>query len=185
MGIPPGALGQRIGSTVECRRETQLADESLIGRELDEVRFPVERGKVREFAEALLDPDPVYTDETAARAAGFDGIPAPLTYAVAAMHWRDQTGAYEDLGLDLPRILHGEVSFEYHAPMLVGDELTARRRVADVRKREGKRGGRMTLVTIETEITNQRGELALREIDTLIETEQRSDGATQQRTDGA
>ncbi len=144
-----------------------MADESLIGKELDEVRFPVERGKVRELVGAILDDDPLYRD---AGADGFDAIPAPLNFPVLAMHWRDQDRMLEELDLDLERVLHGEVSWEYLGPVSVGDELIGRRRVADVTTREGKRGGTMTLVQIELELTNQRGELVARQTDTLIET---------------
>ncbi|SHT82335.1 acyl dehydratase [Mycobacteroides abscessus subsp. abscessus] len=54
--------------------------------------------------------------------------------------------------------------------MFVGDELTETRRVSNVTSREGKRGGIMTIVTIETDFTNQRDELVVRQTDVLIET---------------
>ena len=56
------------------------------------------------------------------------------------------------------------------APVAVGDELTATRRVTAVSRRAGKRGGEMTFVTVETEFVNQDGALAVRQEDTLIET---------------
>jgi acyl dehydratase len=147
-----------------------MTDGSVIGRELDQFPLPVERSKVREFAKALLDDDPLYQAETAARDAGFDGIPAPLTFAAASMHFRDDLQVFAQLDLDLRRVLHGETTWEYLAPVHVGDELVARRRVADIAKRAGKRGGDMTLVTFETEFVNQRGETVLRERDVIIET---------------
>jgi len=147
-----------------------MADESMIGLELGESRFPVDRSKIRELALAALDTDPIHQDEEAARAAGLDGVPAPLNYPVLLMHWRDPGEILVKLDLDLRRVLHGEVDWEYFAPVSAGDELTARRRVADVSTREGKRGGAMTLVKIEIEFTNQRGELVARQTDTIIET---------------
>ena len=147
-----------------------MRDSSVIGRELDEFPLPVERSKVREFAKALLDDDPVYQAETVARDAGFDGIPAPLTFAAAAMHFRDDLQVFEQLDFDLGRVRHGETTWEYLAPVHVGDELVARRRVADITTRTGKRGGDMTLVTFEIEFVNQRGETVLRERDVIIET---------------
>lgn len=147
-----------------------MPDESQIGMELDEVTLPVERGKVRELVRALHDDDPVYQDRDAARAAGFDDIPAPPTYSVVAMHWRDRDAAIEDLGFDFKRLLHGGTSWEYVRPLTVGEEVTCRRRVADVKRREGKRGGTMTFVTVEGEFTDASGEVVLRQQDTLIET---------------
>src|SRR3989442_9213993 len=145
-------------------------DPALIGKDLDEFPLPVESCKVREFARALLDDDPAYQDADAARAAGFDGIPAPLTFAAASMHFRDDLPLFADLGLDLKRVLHGESSWEYLAPVHVGDELVAHRKIADITTRPGKRGGEMTLITFEIDFVNQDGETVLRERDAVIQT---------------
>lgn len=147
-----------------------MADDSLTGRDLGTMTFPVDRSKVREFARALDDPDPVYTDVDAARAAGFTDIPVPPTFVVSSAHWREEDNMVATLGLDLRRALHGECGWEYHGPVVVGDELTASRRVSGVSTREGRRGGRMTMVSIETDFTNQRGELVVRQTDVLVET---------------
>ena len=147
-----------------------MPDHSVIGRELDEFPLPVERSKVREFARALRDDDPVYQSDDVARQVGFAGIPAPLTFAAASMHFRDDLQVFEQLGLDLGRVLHGETTWEYLAPVHVGDELVARRRIADITRRPGKRGGDMTLVTFEIEFVNQHGETVVRERDVIIET---------------
>lgn len=146
-----------------------MADESMIGMELDETRFTVDGSKIRELALAALDDDPIYQDGESATAAGFAGVPAPLNYPVLLMHWRDPGEMVRKLDLDLRRVLHGEVDWEYLRPVSAGDELTARRRVADVTTREGKRGGTMTLVKIEIEFANQSGELVARQMDTIIE----------------
>jgi acyl dehydratase len=147
-----------------------MLDTSLIGRDLDEFPLPVERCKVREFARALLDDDPVYQDADAAKDAGLEGIPAPLTFAAASMHFRDDLPLFDKMGMDLKRILHGESSWEYLAPVHVGDELVAHRRIADITTRPGKRGGDMTLVTFEMNFVNQNGETVLRERDVVIQT---------------
>jgi len=147
-----------------------MADPSLIGTHLGTTKFPVDRSKVREFALSLDDHDPVYQDAAAARTAGFGAIPAPATFAVSSAHWRTDDDMIAALGLDLRRVLHGECRWEYFEPVLVGDELTETRRVSDVTRREGKRGGTMTMITIETDFTNQRDELVVRQTDVLIET---------------
>ena len=147
-----------------------MAEDSLTGRDLGTMTFPVDRSKVREFARALGDPDPVYTDVDAARAAGFSDIPVPPTFVVSSAHWREEDNMVATLGLDLRRVLHGECGWEYHGPVVVGDELTASRRVSGVSTREGRRGGTMTMVSIETDFTTQRGELVVRQTDVLVET---------------
>lgn len=153
-----------------------MIDPASRGRKLDSVRFPLDRSKLAELARALHDDDPVWHDPPAAAAAGFDGVPALPTAAVLADHWRPDGALAHALaaGMDLPRVLHGEASWEYLAPVRLGDELTATTTVADVTTREGKRGGTMTFVTTETTFANQRGELALRQRYTLIETAARA-----------
>ena len=54
-------------------------DKSYIGRTGAPVTMHVERGKIREFARAIKDDDPMYFDEAhAAREAG--GIMPPVTF---------------------------------------------------------------------------------------------------------
>lgn len=147
-----------------------MANRDLIGTEIDHVDFPIEAGKIREFAIAVGGADPIYLSADAARAAGHPAIPAPPTFSVVAGHWRDQSAMVARLGLDLGRIVVGEVQWEYHAPVYAGDRLSGTRVVRDVTERAGKRGGTMTMITIEAELHNQRGELAVRQRDLIIET---------------
>ena len=147
-----------------------MVDKDLTGRELGTISFPGDRSKIREFARALDTPDPIHLDVDVARAAGFSDIPAPLTFVVSSAHWRDEDNMVATLGMDLRRVLHGECGWEYLGPVVAGDELTATRRVAGVTTREGRRGGAMTMVSIETDFTNQRGELVVRQTDVLVET---------------
>lgn len=149
-----------------------MIDPDIRGTQLDEVRFPVERSKLAELARAFHETDPAWHDPAAARTAGFDDLPVPPTVTVLADHWREHgaLGLALAIGADVQRLLHGEAAWEYLEPIAPGDELTARSRVADVTTRAGKRGGAMTLVSIETEFTNQHGILAVRRRDTLIET---------------
>ena len=141
-----------------------------VGTVVDEFSFPVDESKVREFALAIKDPSPRYIDPAAAAAEGHDAVPAPLTFAVVAAHHRDAAAAVDLLGLDISRVVVGEVAWLYEQPVHVGDRLEGRRVVADVKSREGTRGGRMTLVTLETALRNQRGELAILQREVLIET---------------
>ena len=46
----------------------------MAGTKLAEMEFPVERGKVREFAGAICDPNPVYRDREYARSKGFKDV---------------------------------------------------------------------------------------------------------------
>jgi N-terminal half of MaoC dehydratase len=140
--------------------------------ELESVRFPIDQSKLAELARAFHDPDPVWYDEGAAAAAGFDAAPVPPTVTVLADHWRED-GAVSHalrLGLDLQRLLHGEAAWEYFHPIRMGDEILMSVRVLDRTTRNGKRGGTMTFVELEMTYTNQHGTVVARRHDTLIET---------------
>lgn len=129
---------------------------ATLGHAFPPVRFPIERSKLREFALALGDDDPVWHDESAARAAGFDGVPLPPTATVIAAHWTpgELIGRPLGLGLDVARLLHGESAWTFSgAPLRLGDVLVARAEVTDVQQREGRRGGTLTLLTITTAFT--------------------------------
>jgi hydroxyacyl-ACP dehydratase HTD2-like protein with hotdog domain len=153
-----------------------MIDPAVAGTVVDEVRFPVERGKLAELARAFHETDPAWHDDAAARAAGFAAPPCPPTASALLDHWRPGGALAPALaiGADLERLLHGEAEWTYYAPLASGDELTASTRVVDVATREGRRGGAMTLVTVETALTNQDGDLAVRRRDVLIETGDRT-----------
>ena len=150
-----------------------MIDPAIAGTELGSFRFPIDRSKLAELARAHHDDDSAWYDQDAAADAGFETIPVPPTVTVLGDHWRPggALAAALAIGADLKRLLHGEASWEYLEPITLGDELTATARVTDVGQREGKRGGTMTLVTIQTDFANQHGRLVARRRDTLIETE--------------
>jgi acyl dehydratase len=146
-------------------------DKTYIGKTGAPVTMHVERGKIREFAAAIKDDDPLYWDEEhATREAG--GIMPPITFLQTVSHW-DQLGSSRPrLPFDLKRVLHGEQEYEFLKPIRVGDVLTAVSRIADVYEKPGKRGGSMNFAVTETEYTNQRGEVVARARAVTIETGQ-------------
>ena len=122
----------------------------LVGKSYPPVRYEVGREKLREFAEAVGETDPVYHDEQAAKAAGYRDIPAVPTFPIV-LSFRAGQRVYgdPDLGLDYSRVVHGEQEFEYHRWPVVGDDLVAEGRIADVYERESK-GRTMTFIVTET-----------------------------------
>jgi acyl dehydratase len=120
---------------------------------IDEVDFPVEEGKVREFAVAVGDADVGSV---------------PLTFSTVAGHWRDQAAMVALLGLDLARVVVGGSEWEYHAIVAIGDRLRGRRVVKAVGQKQSKRGT-MTVITLETRFERADGELAVVQRDTVIE----------------
>jgi acyl dehydratase len=143
-------------------------DKSEIGNTGTGVAMHIERGKIREFARAIKDNNPLYfDDEYAKKTAG--GIVPPPTFTMTQAFWEE--GPRKPLlTYDVRRLLHGEQEFEYLAPVHAGDVLTGTARVADVYEKQGSRGGTMTFGIIETTYVNQRGEKVLISRSTLVET---------------
>jgi len=134
-----------------------MVDSSAIGRSFAPIHARVEAGRLRYFFKTLGETNPIYRDAAAAHAAGFDGAPIPPTY-LFCLEMMDAENPFElldALGVDLRKTLHGEQKFVYHAPVVVGDELTLQSTVTGVAE---KKGGAMTLIDVTTKIVNQRGQ---------------------------
>lgn len=128
-------------------------DPSVVGRELTTVTAPVERGRLRFFAEAIGETDPVYTELDAAHAAGFPDLPVPPTFLFGLeLEQPDAFGWLAELGIDLRFILHGTQGFDYHRMAFAGDELTLTQHISEVYE---KRGGALEFVSVVGEITRE------------------------------
>jgi acyl dehydratase len=141
-----------------------MLDRSLIGRESEPAVHEVEKGAIRRFADALGDPNPVYVDEAAARAAGYPALVAPATFAVALT---SNERFRHSLDLGTRSILHSEQQFEYARPIVAGDRITVRSKVADVQERAGA-SGPMDVIVIEDEGRDEAGGLVFKARATLI-----------------
>ncbi len=141
-----------------------MVDKTLIGRESEPVLHEVEKGQIRRFSEALGDPIPAYVDEEAARAAGYASLLAPPTFpAVLSVNERFR----HSLDLGARSLLHSEQSFEYGRPIVAGDRIVVRNRVADVQERAGP-SGPMDVVVIEAEGRTLENELVFRSRETWV-----------------
>ena len=129
-------------------------NQALVGTSYPAIRYEVGREKLREFAIAIGETDPIYHDEAAARAAGHPDLPAVPTFAVVLSLRAGQVIYGDpDLGLDYSRVVHGEQEFVHHRPIRAGDRLLATGKVASAAAK-----GPHELLTLETEITTEAGE---------------------------
>jgi acyl dehydratase len=131
-------------------------DTSHIGHTFPPFSVDVEKGRLKFFAKAIGQADPVYSDESAAKAAGHPALPVPPTFLFCLEMDAPNPGAIRDLlDLPVPKVLHGEQRFTYHGMAYAGDALTFQQRIADI---YAKKGGLLEFVVRETRVTNQRGE---------------------------
>ncbi|CAM5327992.1 MaoC family dehydratase N-terminal domain-containing protein [Streptomyces narbonensis] len=101
-------------------------DQSFVGRTYPPTAaYEVGREKIREFAEAIGDANPAYTDTDAAKALGHSDVIAPPTF-VFAITFKAAGAVIEDpqLGLDYSRVVHGDQKFTYTRPVRAGDRLS-------------------------------------------------------------
>ena len=131
-----------------------MLDQSIIGRSLGTITTEVEKGRLRFFAKAIGEKNPVYTDEAAAKSAGYRSLPVPPSYffCLQMIDDPDPTGWLTDLGVNLQNILHGEQSFDYLEMAFAGDRLTFESRVTDI---YDKKGGALEFLVTETTGVNQ------------------------------
>jgi acyl dehydratase len=146
---------------------------SLVGKEYPPISYEVGREKLREFAIAVGETDPVYHDEQAAKAAGHPDLPSVPTFPVVLGH---RAGAAvvgdPELGLDYSRVVHGEQAFAYRRPPRAGDRLLATPKVAAIESK-----GRHELLTIATGITTEEGETVCQATSLLISRGTAAEGA--------
>src|SRR6267154_758891 len=127
--------------------------------------YEVSRVKIAEFADAIGDPNPLYRDRDAARAAGHPDVIAPPTFGIViSMASSGRAIADPGLGLNYAMGVHGEQRFEYARPIRAGDVLTATSTISDIRA-----AGRNVMLTTSTEIQPVAGEHVCTARSTLVQ----------------
>jgi acyl dehydratase len=133
-------------------------DEMPVGKEYPSVSYEVGREKVREYANAVGETNPVHHDADAAREAGFRNVVAPpmfcTVYSAPAM---GPAILDPDLAINLAAMVHGSQVFEWGEPVCAGDTITTTPRFVDVRERDGK-----TFYVFESVSVNQDGDEVVR-----------------------
>ncbi|PIC99493.1 MaoC family dehydratase N-terminal domain-containing protein [Sporosarcina sp. P29] len=129
-------------------------DQSVIGLTSNEYVFEVERRHVGQFAAAIGDDHPLYTDEEYANQSAYAGLIVPPTFPIAMNDGKTEM----PLDLDQRRMLHGEQEFLYYKPIRIGDRLRCQIKVSDLYDKEGK-SGKMQFLKLDTEMKDETGEL--------------------------
>jgi len=134
-----------------------MIDRKFIGYTSPPCALEVERGRLRQFAHAIGEKNPIYSVEAAAHAAGYPSLPvAPTFLFCLEMDRPNPYGWFDEVGIPLPKVLHGEQAFVYHRLAFAGDTLTFDSRITDIYE---KKGGLLEFIVQDNRITNQRQEL--------------------------
>ena len=100
-----------------------MIDKKHIGKVIPAFRTVAEAGRLRFFAKAIGETNPVYFDESAARDAGHPSLPLPPTFLFSLELEQPDKSWRDEIGIQVARILHGEQSFTYHRMAYAGDTL--------------------------------------------------------------
>jgi len=129
-------------------------DTSAIGKEYPAAEYEVGREKIREYANAVGETNPVHHDPDAAQEAGFRDVVAPpmfvVVYSARAM---GPAILDPELGINLMMMLHGSQEFEWGEPVVAGDTITTTPTVKDLYEKGGKQ-----FYVFESVSTNQEGQ---------------------------
>src|SRR5213075_1273259 len=105
----------------------------VVGKEYPPYAVTVERGRIKDFARAIGDLNPLYLDDRVGAASAWGDVIAPPTFPITFRDESADTGTLlKDLGVDISRILHGEQEFELHRPITPGETFLCRPKITDI-----------------------------------------------------
>jgi len=129
-----------------------------IGKTYDPVEYAVGREKIREYARAVGETNPVHLDLEAARAAGYGDLVAPPMFAVVYSAPAVGPPIFDpEIELNFAMMVHGGQECVGGPAVVAGDEISTVASVKDISERDGR-----GYYVFESISTNQRGEQVCR-----------------------
>ena len=127
---------------------------SAAGKVFPPASYAVGREKIREYAQAVGETNPLHADVDAARAAGHADLVAPPMFAVVYTSPAIGPAFFDpEVGMDFARMVHGAQEFAWGPLVVAGDEISTEIKLADVSERGG-----MGFYVFESRSDNERGE---------------------------
>jgi len=146
-------------------------DPTATGRVYPTQAYEVSREKIREFADAVGDANPVHRNTEAAKALGHAEVIAPPTFAmIPVLSGFDVL--MDDLGIVYARVIHANQRFVHARPIRAGDQLRTTTTLDTVRSVGGN-----DLLAIRCEVESGTGERICTASATLLVREVGGDGA--------
>ena len=125
-----------------------------IGKTYPPTTYAVGREKVREYAFAVGETNPLHVDHEAARAAGYADVVAPPMFTVVFAGRAMSAPLFDpEVGIDFGHMVHGAQEFRWGPLVVAGDEIQTTATVKEITERGG-----MGFFVFETVSVNQRGE---------------------------
>lgn len=129
-----------------------------IGKAFPATVYAVGREKIREYANAVGETNPLYLDPAAARAEGYRDVVAPPMFCVVYSSPAMAPAIFDpEVGMNFAMMVHGGQRFEWGPVVVAGDEISTEATVKDITERDGK-----GFYVFESVSTNQDGEQVCR-----------------------
>jgi acyl dehydratase len=125
-----------------------------IGKTYEPHVYAVGREKIREYASAVGETNPLHFEPDAARAAGYADVVAPPMFVVVYASRALAPALFDpDVGMNFAMMVHGGQEFRWGPLVVAGDEITTTTTVKDIADRGG-----MGFYVFESVSENDRGE---------------------------
>ena len=139
-------------------------DTKFIGREYKPTTYVVGQEKIKEYALAIGDLNPLYTEPDFAKKSKYGSIIAhPLFVVVFARGMIEILFSDNELKLDLNKLLHGEQEFNFHKTVKAGDIISTTGKIQNIYQKNNN-----DFVEFETKSYNQNNELVVEGLWTFI-----------------
>jgi acyl dehydratase len=126
----------------------------VVGKTYAPTVYAVGREKVREYARAVGETNPLHLDVDVARSAGHEDVVAPPMFAVVYAMPAVAQGMFDPaVGIDFARLVHAGQEFAWGPLVVAGDEISTVVSLKDVSERRGS-----GFFVFESLSHNQRGE---------------------------
>ena len=124
-----------------------------VGKQYPATTYLVGREKIREFALAVGEREPLHLDVDAARAAGYADLVAPPMFCVVFSSPAIAPVLFDpDVGIDFSMMVHGGQEFRWGPLVVGGDEISTQVTVRSIEERAGR-----GFYVLESVSTNQDG----------------------------
>jgi acyl dehydratase len=111
---------------------------AAVGKHYPAVTYAVGREKIKEYALAVGETEPLYLDPAAARRAGYRDVVAPPMFAVVYSSSALAAGMFDpEVGIDFSLLVHGGQEFKWGPLVVAGDEITTALSVKSIEERAG------------------------------------------------
>ena len=126
---------------------------AAIGKSYAPVTYAVGREKIREYALAVGETNPLHHDVEHARANGYEDVVAPPMFCVVYCGVAIGAPMFDpEVGIDFARLLHSAQEFKWGPLVVAGDEITTEGSVKAIDERAGN-----GFFVFESVSTNQDG----------------------------